>query len=146
MAKNEESHVRAVIRVGGGVRGQIAVGNEIVQNLERHDGGRTVTDADRADLLGLLDALRARVAAESLSEQRTGALERVDELTDALTTEEPEIGTVRYVLGWFRKKVPALAGAVRDLVLNPLVSRIVGAAGDVAAADFEQFLRDLPRI
>jgi hypothetical protein len=40
------------------------------------------------------------------------------------------------VLGWFREKVPALADAVRNLVLNPLVSRIVRAAGDVAAADF----------
>ena len=146
MANNDDSPVRAVIRVRGGVSGQIAAGNKIVQKLERHDGGGTATDADRADLRELLDALRARVAAESPPEQCTGALERVDELTDALTTEEPEIGTVRYVLGWFRKKAPALAGAVRDLILNPLVSRIVGAAGNVAAADFEQFLHDVPRI
>lgn len=143
MSKDEDGRVRAVIKVGGGVHGQIAVGNGIVQNLERYNRGGPVTDADRADLRGLLDALRVQVAAEAPSEQRAGALERVDELTDALTTEEPEIGTVRYVLGWFRKKVPALTASIRDLVLNPLVSRIVGAAGDVAAADFEQFLRDL---
>jgi hypothetical protein len=143
MSKYEDDRVRGIIKVGGGVHGQIAVGNGIVQNLERNRGG-TVTDADQADLRALLHALRVQVAAEAPSDRRAGALERVDELTEALTTEEPEIGTVRYVLGWFRKQVPALAGTVRGLVLNPLVSRIVEAAGDVAAADFEQFLRDLP--
>jgi len=143
MTKNEDSRVRASIKVGGGVRGQIAVGNDIVQNLKRYDGVDPVSDAEWAELRTLLDGLRAQVTADAPSDQRDSALERVDELAEAVTADEPEIGTLRYVLGWFRRKVPALAGAVRDLVLNPLVSRVVGAAGDVAAADFEHLLRDI---
>jgi hypothetical protein len=144
MTKKERSRVDAVIKVGGGIHGQVAVGNEITQSADRYDPAEPITDVDRAQLRALFDALRVQVAEEAPSEQRVGALERLDELTDALTAEDPDVGTVRYVVAWFRKTVPALAIAVRDLVLNPLVSRIVGVAGDVAAADFERFLHDLP--
>ncbi len=62
--KNEESGgVRAAIKVGGGVRGQIAVGNDIVQEM-RHDSA-PITDAEWAELRALLDGLRNRVAAEA---------------------------------------------------------------------------------
>ena len=141
MKSAETGRVRAVIKVGGGVRGQIAVGNDISQEM-RHESA-PVTDAERAELHALLDGLRARVAAEAPPDQCDGALERIDELAETVNATEPEVGTLRYVLGWFTRKIPALAGTVRDLVLNPLVSRVVGAAGDVAAADFEQFLRDI---
>lgn len=107
------------------------------------DRTEPVSEAELADLQALIEGLRARVAADAPSEQRESALERVDELAEAVTAEVPELGTARYVIGWFRKKIPTLAGAVRDLVLNPLVSRVVGAAGDVAAADFQQFLHDM---
>jgi hypothetical protein len=140
--KNEESGgVRAAIKVGGGVRGQIAVGNDIVQEM-RHDSA-PITDAEWAELRALLDGLRNRVAAEAPPDQRDGALERIGELAETINAAEPEVGTLRYVLGWFTRKIPTLAGTVRDLVLNPLVSRVVGAAGNVAAADFEQFLQDI---
>ena len=141
MTHKSEGGVHAAIKVRGSVAGQIAVGNDIYQQI-RHDSA-PVTDAERAELHALLDDLRAHVAATSPPEQRDGALERVDELGEAVTAAEPEIGTVRYVLGWFSRKIPALADTVRKLVLNPLVSRVVGAAGDVAATDFEQFLHDI---
>ena len=96
-----------------------------------------------SELQLLLDDLRARIATEAPPERRDGAVERVEELAEAITAEQPDIGTVRYVLNWFRDKVGPLAGAVRDLVLNPLVAKVVGAAGDVAAQDFERLLRDV---
>jgi hypothetical protein len=94
-------------------------------------------------LQALPEALRLHVADEAPSERRANALEPLDEITDALTAEEPEVGTVRYVVAWFRRTLPALAEAVQNTVLNPLVSRIVGVACDVAASDFERFLNDL---
>ncbi|WP_298797593.1 hypothetical protein [uncultured Pseudonocardia sp.] len=133
--------MRAAIKVKGDVSGQIAVGNNISQKM-RHDS-TPVTDSERAELHALLSELRAHVAAAAPPEQVDGALERIDELAESVTAAEPEIGTVRYVLRWFRRNIPALAGTVQKLVLNPLLSRIVGAAGDVAAADFEQFLHDI---
>jgi hypothetical protein len=143
VTKSDASRVHAVIKIDGNVGGQVAVGNEITQNIEQFNRTEPVTEAELADLRALIASLRAQVAANTPPECRESALERIDELAEAVTAEQPELGTARYVLEWFRKKVPALAGAVRDLVLNPLVSRIVGAAGDVAAADFQRFLHDM---
>jgi hypothetical protein len=143
VTKSDTNRVHAVIKIDGNAGGQMAVGNRITQNIEQFDRTEPVTDAELADLRALIASLRTQVAANTPPEFRESALERIDELAEAVTAEQPEFGTARYVLGWFRKKVPALAGAVRDLVLNPLVSRVVGAAGDVAAADFQHFLHDM---
>lgn len=145
MTKRDTGRVHAVIRIDGNNTGQIAVGGDINQNIEQFNRTEPVTDAEIADLQALIADLRLQVQANTSPECREGALERIDELAEAMTAEQPELGTARYVLDWFRKKVPAMAGAVRTLILNPLVSRIVGAAGDVAAADFQHFLHDITR-
>jgi hypothetical protein len=145
MTKSDTSRVHSVIKIDGNTAGQVAVGNDITQNIEQFNRAEPVTDAELVDVRALISGLRAQVAANTPPEFRDSALERIDELAEAVTADQPELGTARYVLGWFRKKVPALAGAVRDLVLNPLVSRIVGAAGEVAAADFQHFLHDMTR-
>jgi hypothetical protein len=41
-----------------------------------------------------------------------------------------------FLRDWFSAHVPKVAGAVSELILSPLVRRIVGAAGDLAAAEF----------
>lgn len=143
MTKSDTNRVHTVIKVDGNVAGQVAVGNDITQNIEQFNRTEPVTGAELAELRTLIAGLRAQVAANTPAEYRESALERIDELAEAVIADQPELGTARYVLGWFGKKVPALAGAVRTLVLNPLVSRIVGAAGDVAAADFQHFLHDM---
>jgi hypothetical protein len=138
----KDNHVEARIRIGGNASGQIAVGNRITQSSIQIERGE-VTESDLTELRILLDELRDRVAAEAAPDHRTGAVERVDELTEAITAEQPDIGTVRYVLKWFRTKVGPLASVVRDLILNPLVAKVVGAAGDVAAEDFERLLHEV---
>ena len=143
MTKGNTNRVGATVRINGDVTGQVAVGNDIRQNIEQFNRTEQVTDLELASLHALIADLRAQVEADAPVECRESALERIDELAEAVTGEEPEVGTARYVMSWFRKKVPALAGAVRTLILNPLVSRVVGAAGDVAAADFQHFLHDV---
>jgi hypothetical protein len=46
------------------------------------------------------------------------------------------VTTVQYVGRWFRKNVPALAGAVASIVIHPIVGKLVGAAGDALVAEF----------
>jgi len=41
-----------------------------------------------------------------------------------------------FIRDWFSAHLPRLAGAVSELVLSPLVGKIVGAAGDLATAEF----------
>ena len=74
--------------------------------------------------------------AEAPPEQREEATELVDELEDAIVAEAPKVRRMAFIRDWFSAHLPKLAAAVSELMLSPLVGRIVGAAGDLAAAEF----------
>ena len=55
-----------------------------------------------------------------------------------VNAEEPDLSVMEYVKGWFGKHLPQLAGAVASVVVHPVVGKVVGAAGDLAAAEFRR--------
>jgi len=59
-------------------------------------------------------------------------------LEEAVTAQEPDLATVEYVKGWFVKNIPALAGTVTGVVLNPRVGKLVQAAGDTLAHEYKR--------
>ena len=87
-----------------------------------------ISEADRAEVHALVAALKAKVRAEAPPERRQGATELVD--------EAPKVRRRAFIRDWFSAHLPKLAGAVSELVLSPLVGKIVGAAGDLAATEF----------
>ena len=91
---------------------------------------------DRAEVHALVVALKARVQAEAPPEQRGEATELVDELEEAIVAEAPKVRRMAFIRDWFSAHLPRLAGAVSELVLSPLVRKIVSAAGDLAATEF----------
>jgi hypothetical protein len=95
-----------------------------------------ISEADRAEVRALAAALKARVLAEAPPEQRGEAAELVDELKDAIVAEAPKVRRMAFIRDWFSAHLPRLAGAVSELVLSPLVRKIVSAAGDLAATEF----------
>ena len=95
-----------------------------------------ISGADRADVHALITALKAKVQAEAPPEQRGEATGLVDELEDAIVAEAPKVRRMAFIRDWFSAHLPKLAGAVSELVLSPLVGKIVGAAGDLAATEF----------
>jgi len=62
----------------------------------------------------------------------------VQELEEAVTAEKPDLTTMEYVKQWFVKNLPGLAGAVTGVVVNPIVGKLVEAAGDALAAEFRR--------
>ena len=133
--KREGDVIKATIT--GDVSGQVAVGKDIVQ--QQTVGARPqVTEADIAAIRQMLDDLRAQVAAQAPDDKKDAALERVDELEEAITAEEPDLTTMEYVKKWFAKHLPQLAGAVTSVVVNPIVGKVVEAAGEVAANEFRR--------
>jgi hypothetical protein len=126
------------VHVSGGVSGQIAVGHHIRQSQHTSSEG-PVTETDLAELRHLVEALAARVAAEAPPESRDSALDRVDELGKALDPARPRVHTLAAVRDWFVDHLPKLAGAVTSVIVNPLVGRLVEAAGDVASRQFTEF-------
>ena len=95
-----------------------------------------IDEADRAELHALVAALKAQVLAEAPAEQREEAVEMVDELENAILAEVPNVRRMAFIRDWFSAHVPKLAAAVNGLVVSPPVVEIVGAAGDLAAAEF----------
>ena len=95
-----------------------------------------ISEADRAEVQALVAALKARVQAEAPPERRGEAVELVDELADAIVAPVPRVRRMAFIRDWFSAHLPKLAGAVNELVLSPLVGKIVGAAGDLATAEF----------
>jgi hypothetical protein len=128
------------VSIGDSVQegGQVGVGRDISQSYVRThtEGAGAVTEADLAELRRAVEEVRARILAEAPREQQAAALERVDELQEAVVAEEPDLTTLQYVRRWFGKNLPELAGSVTGLIIHPVVGKIVEAAGELAASQF----------
>jgi hypothetical protein len=131
---NPDQSIRASIT--GDVSGQVAVGQSI--NQSRSEIQWPVTNDEIQELRRLLDQLKTRVEAEAPAEKKEAALERVDELEQAITEKKPDLSTMEYVKNWFGKNAPGLAGAVVSVVVHPIVGKLVEAAGDLLTADFRK--------
>ena len=118
------------------ISGQIAIGSSISQSQSIHRPSITGDDLDA--LHHLFDTLKAQVKAGTPPDKQAAALERLDELQEAIAEPEPDLSTMEYVKRWFMKHVPQLAGAVTSVVIHPIVGKIVEAAGDLVAQDFRQ--------
>jgi uncharacterized membrane protein YgcG len=117
--------------ISGNVSGQVAVGKNIAQT-QRVDGGADLTDDERQGLAQLFADLRSQVAAQAPPDQQQAAVERAQELEEALTADEPDLTTVQYVKGWFLKRLPDLAGIITGILVNPVVGKLVQSGGDAA--------------
>jgi hypothetical protein len=113
---------------------QVAVGKGITQTQSYG----AVTAEDIAQLQQMFDELKARIEQEVEPAEKEKALERVDELKEAVTAKEPDLTTVEYVKNWFGKNVPSVASSVVDLIVHPLVGKFVAAGGKALAATFRE--------
>jgi hypothetical protein len=125
-------HIRATI--GDVANSQVAIGSDIRQT----NAPAPPTDAELQELVQTIARLREQVASEAPADQRAAAVAKVDELAEALALPEPDLATMESVRNWFVRRLPALAGGVVSLVVHPIVGRLVGAAGDAAAAEFRR--------
>src|SRR5687767_12386969 len=93
------------VTIGGSVQegGQVGVGRDISQSYVRThaEGVAAVTDADLAELRRAVEAVKAQIVAEVPPDQQAAALERVDELQEAVVADEPDLSTLQYVRKWF---------------------------------------------
>lgn len=123
--------------ITGDVSGQVAVGKDIAQQ-QTVTGLHALSPAEFDELRRSFAALREQVAAQAPPDKKDAALERVGELEQAVAEPEPDLTTMEYVKRWFVKHLPALAGAVTAVVVNPIVGKLVQAAGDALAAEFKR--------
>lgn len=119
---------RISARITGGVSGQVAVGSSIVQTQSQ--APPAVTAEQRSDVRSLFAQLGSTVAEQAPAALRDGAVERVEELHQAIVAEPPNPTTIRYVTRWFARKLPELNALVTTVLAEPAVGRLLQAAGD----------------
>ncbi len=124
-------------RVDGSVQGQLAIGNNIDQRQSVGTQTAAVSPEEWAQLRAMLAEARAQIATQTPPDRRAAALERLDELEQAITAPAPDLTTMEYVRGWFVRQLPALAGTVAGILVNPIVGKLVAAAGEAAARQLE---------
>jgi len=134
--KKEGDVIKATIT--GDVSGQVAVGKGIKQEQTISVVKPEVTEEDLAALRAMLAELKAKVEAEAPPDKKEAAVERLQELEEAVTSKEPDLTTMEYVKRWFARNLPSLAGAVTSVVVHPIVGKLVEAAGDAVAAEFRR--------
>ena len=148
MSPDSRTGDNITVSIGGSVQegGQVGVGRNIRQSYERThtEGSSAVTEADLAELRRAVEAVKAQVVAEVPPDQQAAALERVDELQEAVVAEKPDLTTLQYVRTWFGRNLPKLAGSITGLIIHPVVGKIVEAAGDLAARQFREYFGDTP--
>jgi phage gp29-like protein len=131
------------VTIGGSVPGQVAIGNDINQRYVRiQNDVPTVTESDLSALRQAVEEVKAQIVAEVPPDQQAAALERVDELQEAVVAKEPDLTTLQYVRKWFGKNLPTLAGSITGLIIHPVVGKIVEAAGELAASQFRALFGD----
>lgn len=128
------------VNISGGVNGQVGVGDNIAMTQTVGALPTPVTEAELTELRQILIDLKAQIEVDAPTEKRAAAAERLDELEEAITGSEPDVATIGYVQGWFKRNLPAVAGAVTSLVLHPIVAKLVTTAGDALAADFARLI------
>lgn len=139
MSTTSGDHISANIH--GDVPGQVAVGRTIAQT--QHVGATAqVTDAERAELHELFENVKAQVAKEAPAGRDGPAVQRVEELEEALTAEEPDLTTAHYIKRWFLKNVPTVAGLITGVLVNPIVGKLVQSAGDLAATELTRIIEE----
>jgi hypothetical protein len=121
--------------INGDVSGQIALGDNNSQSQTQVM--TPVPHVDIHELQQIFSQLKSRIEAEAPADKKDAALERVDELEQAIQEKEPDLSTMEYVKTWFGKNMPGLAGAVVSVVVHPIVGKLVEAAGDAIAAEFK---------
>ncbi len=142
MTKKQSRSNNIKVKVGGDVSGQMAVGENIKQVSTKTTG--KVTKAELEELHQLLATLRSKVEAEAQPDKKDAALERVEELEQAVADKKPDLSTMEYVRNWFIKNLPGLAGAVTSVVVHPIVGKLVEAGGDALVGEFRRRFGDNP--
>ena len=84
--------------------------------------------------------LEKEIEASVPPEKKAEALQKANELQKAVLAPKPDTSAMVNVRDWFVKNLPGMAGTVTGLLINPIVGKLVEAAGDLAAKEFRKKL------
>ena len=116
------------VRIGSVSHSQVSIGdyNRLV----------ALTPDESAELRDLFGEFRTSVAESVAPDRRDEALAQADELERAVVSAAPDAGRARRALRWFRDNLPHVAATAVSVLVDPLVGKLVDAAGTAVADPF----------
>ncbi len=96
----------------------------------------TTPEQDLAEIQRLIAELKTQLARLELSaDQKIIGGEFVNQLEGELVKKDgkPDQSVIKASGNWLMQHIPALAGALTSLFINPIVGKVVEAAGSIAA-------------
>jgi len=113
---------------------QVAIGKGIRQAITQPPVAPTA--ADRTEIERLVADLKSQLAGlDAPANKKLLGQEFVSQLETELTktAEQPDASIIKVAGNWLLDNLPALAGSLASLFLNPIIGKVVAAAGDLAA-------------
>ena len=107
--------------------------NEIVQK-----NNIILSPAEFETLHEKFSGLRTEIEASVPPEKKEEALQKADDLQKAVLAKKPDTSTMVNIRDWFVKNLPGMAGTVTSVLVNPIVGKLVQAAGDMAVKEFQR--------
>ncbi len=123
----------------------IGDGNNVIQgqgNRIQQAKFQSISRAELKELQSGFENLKAQIEASAPPEKKEEALQKAEELQQAVLDKKPDPSKMASVRDWFLKNAPGLAGAVTGMVVHPIVGKVVEAAGDLAVGEFKRLLGD----
>ena len=116
------------------VNGNAAIGKDITQT----NIAAPPTAEELKTLTEAFAALRAEVERDAPPEVREEAVKQADAIKEATLGPKPDVSVMAQAKNWFLKHAPGLLGAVTTVIVNPIVGKVVQAAGDAVAAEYRK--------
>ncbi len=139
MSDQSQPNKNINVNFNGQVSGQVSFGDQVnmTQNVTNVTG--QVTQEEMAQLTEVFQNLRTQVEdVAKTDKEKEAAIERVEELREAITTEEPDVSTMEYVKRWFTKNLPSVAGTITGVLVHPVVGKLVSSAGEAISDEFKR--------
>ncbi len=116
------------------VSGQAAIGKDITQTQIQSPP----TAEELQQLAAAFAALRDEVERDAPPEVREEAIKQAEVLEKATTGPKPDVSAMASARRWFLEHAPKLFGAVTSVIVNPIVGKVVQAAGDAIASEYRR--------
>jgi hypothetical protein len=143
MPDEQGSGDRISARISNVSGGQVAVGKDIRQSATRVDVRGALTPEELQQLATMFAAFRDEVARVAPPDVREEAIHQAEALEQATAGPQPDLSVMASARRWFSQNVPKLAGAVISVIVNPIVGKLVQAAGDAVVGEFNRRFPDL---
>lgn len=98
----------------------------------------TIAQNERKVLQRQFSAIKKNIKKSAPPDKQDEALRKVAELQGNVLSDKPDPSSMARIRDWFVKHLPGIAGAVTGTIVNPIVGKLVEAAGDAVAGEFKR--------